>query len=229
MQSSFNLRHLIKYLPSQENVDCCTASSSLLSAEMLLGSSGKTLHFSRLYLYYMARQQRNRVGQQGTDLLSTLDALKNGVCTDRLWPLIPTRVDRPPPAVADIEARLYKLTSYEATEVSKFKEHLLMGIPIVIGLFTGRLFWKIKGPLSEQTYAPINNDDNRKSMGHATVIIGYDDGLSGGSWIIANSLGLKWGDHGIGILPYECNHEIGEAYIITDFAGITAHEKISVF
>jgi len=92
-------------------------------------------------------------------------------------------------------------------------------------MFTGTKFWSLTGPLEEQKYCPVNNTDNRLSKGHAVVIIGYDDSLN--SWIIANSLGPKWGDRGLGAIPYDCNKDIGESYVITSFAGISLGKKFS--
>jgi C1A family cysteine protease len=84
---------------------------------------------------------------------------------------------------------------------------------------TGRQFWRLNGPIANQAYKPINDTDNRQSRGHAVVVIGYSDTLAGGSWIIANSLGLKWGDGGYAAIPYACNKDIGESFALISFAG----------
>jgi C1A family cysteine protease len=60
---------------------------------------------------------------------------------------------------------------------------------------------------------PVNDVDNRLSLSHAVTIVGNRPDLN--SWIIANSRGLKWGDKGFGILPYNCVVDIGEAFSIT--------------
>jgi C1A family cysteine protease len=57
--------------------------------------------------------------------------------------------------------------------------------------------------------------------------VGYDDEIGDGSWIIANSIGPKWGDHGYGVIPYSCVSNIGEAYILNNFAGSIPGKKIS--
>jgi C1A family cysteine protease len=93
-------------------------------------------------------------------------------------------------------------------------------------MLTSRLFWGLKGPLEEQRYKQINMTDNKQYRGHAVTIIGYDDNICGGSWIIANSLGPVWGHQGYAAIPYSCNSDIGEAYAITQFAGITAGKEI---
>jgi len=226
--SSFSLEQYISHLPSQQNIGCCTASASLLAAEIIMSSVGRAERFSRLYVYYMSRKLQGRVGHNGVELADALTAMQQyGVATDKTWPFHINRVNTVPNSEAITEASQYKLGSYKWANVDLFKDYLNQEIPIIIGLHMGRMLWKLKGSLSEQTYKPINTTDNRKYRDHAVTIIGFDDTILGGSWIIANSFGLTWGDHGFGILPYECNRDIGESYVITEFAGIIPGKKIS--
>lgn len=225
-----DLRKHIGYLQPQGTIPCCTASSTLTAAEIICNMNGKPNHFSRLFLYYMTRKLSGRLDQKGAELIHTLDALqKYGVCIERTWNFGHKRVDAEPSQQAKSEAVFNRLGSYKNVFSESFNDLLEKEIPIIIGLRTGRLFWKIKGPLTEQTYKSINTSDNRISHGHAVVIVGYDSSLLGGSWIIANSIGPTWGHRGYGLLPYECRNDIGEAYIIKEFAGITAGKKISEF
>ena len=215
---SVNLQHHIKYLPSQENIGCCTASATLLAAEMMFNKSNKPTHFSRLFLYYNTRKLQGRIGKKGADLALTLSSLSQfGVCPDTYCPLRRTLVDKEPNARAYDEAIKYRLSSYEEVHNHDYKKYIDDGIPVIVGMFTGRKFWTLNGPIASQSYKPINNDDNRQSKGHAVTIMGYSDILNGGSWIIANSLGTKWGDKGYAAIPYACNVDIGEAFAILKF------------
>ena len=184
--------------------------------------------FSRLFVYYMSRKVNGRIYQKGAELSTTLSVMcKYGVALHKTWPFRHSLVDKEPSPAAFAEAQLYKLISYELSSTRHFKDTLLSGIPIIIGLHTGRKFWTLKGPLETQEYCPINDTDNRRSLGHALTVVGFDDTLGNGAWIVANSLGLKWGDHGLGALPYSCSLDIGEAYTIDSFAGITTDRKKS--
>lgn len=188
----------------------------------------RDIRLSRLFAYYMARKIKNRIGHNGAELGDTLEAMiQYGVATDKTWPFAYNRVNIEPNVAAFTEASQYKIGAYGWAVRDSFKDYLHQGIPIIIGLHTGRLFWKMKGPLSSLNYKSINTDDNRKYRGHAVTIIGYNDEFLNGSWIIGNSLGLTWGDHGLGVLPYECHRDIGESYVITEFAGITPGKNIS--
>lgn len=227
LPSSVNLQKYINYIQPQENVPCCTASSTLLVAEMIMASSDNRTNFSRLFLYYMTRKIQGRLGQRGAELKATMEALSlYGVPLERYWPFIFAQVDREPLPHAMESAAQYKLLSYSSITPDEYKYYLSKDIPIIIGIRTGRKFWKLKGELHDQMYEPINNSDNLASKGHTVSIIGYDDELNSGSWIIANSVGPKWGHKGYAAIPYSCNVDIGEAYVITNFAGITAGKKI---
>lgn len=170
----------------------------------------------------MTRKAQGRIGQNGAELGSTLNVLKEyGCCLDINWPFIPIRQNKEPCLTTLEEASKYKLEEYSVLDSVNFKEYLNCGIPVVIGMHIGRKFLRIIGELSEQSYEPIS-DVNRYSRGHAVTIIGYNED----SWIIANSMGLKWGDRGFGVIPFECNTDIGEAYAIKRFAGFAAEKKI---
>jgi len=186
-------------------------------------------YFSRLYLYYMTRYSNNRINEHGAKLKDTLETLiKFGVAEEHSWPYVPENVNTDPGRQAIEEGVYYKLQSYKPVSVEKFKDYLNKGIPIIIGIKTGELFWSINGTFDEHSYKPVNGTDNKQTQGHALTIIGYNDKIKNGIWIVANSLGPKWGYQGLGAFPYECNIDIGEAYIINKFAGIEAGKKISL-
>lgn len=167
----------------------------------------------------MSRQIQGRVGQNGAELKTTLDSMMHyGMATDSTWPFHFNRVNTEPSLTAIQEAQQCKITGYQHAGTDQYKEYLHNDIPIIVGLYTGKMFWRLRGPLSNQVYKPINTVDNRNYRGHAITIIGYDDDLLDGSWIVANSLGLTWGDHGIGLVPYQCSKDIGESYVITDIS-----------
>jgi len=201
--------------------------ASLLALEIMTNIEGKHIRFSRLFTYYLSRKIQNRVGLNGAELSSTLRTLCDyGAAPDMLWPFHINKVNREPAPTAFSEAIKYKIGSFEYVDYTAFNQFLDRKIPIIIGFHTSKMFWRLKGPLSKQIYKPINTLDNRNYKGHAVTIVGYDNNILGGSWIVANSAGLTWGDHGYGILPYECYTDIGESYVITK---LTPERKISEF
>lgn len=217
-----------RLLQSQENVPCCTASSILTSVEIICNLNNINYNFSRLFLYYNTRKLQGRVLQKGANLIFTFDALNQfGCCEEKYWPFLYKRVDKEPSQSAYLQAEKFKPIRYTVLYDTDFKKYIDQNFPIVIGMNIGRQFLKLKGDLKSQTYYPINNDTNRYSRGHALTIVGYDDNICGGSWIVANSAGLKWGDKGFGIVPYSCEVDIGEAYVIQSFQDLEPRKKIS--
>lgn len=226
--SSNTLQMYVQQLPSQYNIGCCTACASLVAAEIIMAIGNQKICLSRLFVYYMTREMQGRSGQEGAELKMTLTAMmKFGVSPEQHWPFNFTRVNTEPSIQSRNEAAYYRLHSFDFISPIHFKEAIDRKLPIVIGMYTGKLFWELRGPLEKQAYKPINSTDNRQSKGHAVTIVGYDDDINGGSYIIANSLGPKWGDRGYGAIPYSCISDIGESYVLNGFAGIPPGRKIS--
>ena len=149
-----------------------------------------------------------------------------GVPPEHLWPYkVPNEDIAPTKDSYDAAAasKLWKYDHVTPAEVSeyitKIKTVVASELPVIVGMNTGRRFWNLRGPLDQHNYGPVNESDNRPSTSHAVVIVGYSDTLSGGSFIIANSLGPSWGFQGYGALPYKCAVDIGEAWVMRNFAG----------
>jgi C1A family cysteine protease len=193
----------------------------------MIAATGKTVNYSRLFTYFMTRKLENRIGQKGASLATTFESMKQyGVVPHVAWPFHRDLVEKHPTnSVLNLSIN-DRLRSYDSVDINKFKEYIVSGMPIIIGMNTGRNFWKLKGPITDTCYYPINDTDNRQYKGHALIVVGYNDNLHNGSWIIANSLGLTWGDHSIAAMSYTCSVDIMESYAITDFNGIIPERKI---
>jgi len=225
LPASVDLHEHVQLIHTQGNISSCTACASILAIEIILARAGKHEFLSRLFVYYMTRKLAGRLDCHGASLKDTLSALQQyGVPPENLWPYR-YRSENIMPSTAAIDAAIHrKLIDYETVPINiqNIKEQLANGKPVIIGFLAGQLFWKIKGPITEQIYKPLNRFDNTYLRGHASTIIGYDDNLNNGSFIIANSLGPTWGSNGYGIFPYECIVDAGEAYTINNFNGISA-------
>jgi len=223
---SHSLEKYIHYLHNQEDTNCCTASATLLAAEIIMAKAERKTYFSRLYLYYMTRKLQNRLGQKGAELGKTIEALSiYGCCTEPKWPFSSKMLEVEPGQDAIFEGVHYKAESAETISVDQYKEYLDNDTPIILGMLTGKHFWSLHGPLDQQRY----ESDGRYPKGHAMTCVGYDDNLNDGSWIMANSFGPRWGFLGYGAIPYKYNDDIKESYVITRFAGIDAGKKFLTF
>jgi len=226
-QDKVDLRPFVKVVHDQGTIECCTASAVLHAIEIMSNMKFKFSYLSRLFVYYMTRKLQDRLGQHGAELGKTFEALQiYGVCDEKLWPFTFLSWNSPPSLTAEHDAAYRKVLSYRQIDIDefKFKKELTDHRPVVIGMITGSLFWKLSGKFEDLEYVPVNGTTNRQSKSHAVVIVGFDDTLRGGSFIVMNSKGPRWGDHGYAPIPYSCLVDIGEAYVVDNFSG---WEKIS--
>lgn len=163
----------------------------------------------------MTRKLQGRIGMQGAELSYTLETLKNiGVCLENTWPFHFNRENVEPNLKSFNEAQEFKISNYRPISADNYNQYLDLGIPIIAGMWTDKRFWKLKGNMVENIYAPEKLSYER---GHAVTIVGYNNSINKGVWIIANSIGAKWGDHGYAMISYDCADVIGESYIIESF------------
>jgi len=223
-----DLRKYIPLVRSQYSLGSCSAQACCLAAEMLLFKAQKQTYLSAMFLYYMARKNQGRIGKYGVPLQYVLRAMEQyGVPIEEYWPYKTSNENIEPTSDAIFHAALSRLQKFEIIPhtsndvyIQKIKAWIAKDIPVIVGISTGTKFWNLSGPLEHQRYEPVNATDNLPSTSHAVVIVGYSDDLNGGSFIIANSLGPKWGDSGFGAFPYRCAIDIGEAWVIKNFAGV---------
>ena len=80
----------------------------------------------------------------------------------------------------------------EGMEVDNFKSYLAQGRPVLFGARLGDRF-KYRRDDKSVLYSDYNNN----SMGHAMVLVGYDDNMGdNGAFRVRNSWGTDWGDNG---------------------------------
>lgn len=206
--------HIIR-IHNQQNTNACASCATILSYEIMNSIKNKKETFSSMFLYYYTRKNQNLIVDNGSSIIDNLEILKNvGVCREYYWNFSLPRINIEPTIDALNDANNYKIKSYKQISLNEYKLYLDNNIPIICAIKTGRLFWKLTGNINNHNYNPINDFDNRESFNHAVTIIGYDDNLNNGSWIIANSVGNKWGDNGIAAISYSCNENIYESFVI---------------
>jgi hypothetical protein len=102
-------------------------------------------------------------------------------------------------SLLDLQA-YYRLTDDLSTNeenLVSMKKAMSDKHPLFIGIDIYSSFYSIG---SDGIYRPSAQDSY--SGGHAMTMIGYDDNLNGGSFIIANSWGESWGDDGLLYMKY---------------------------
>jgi hypothetical protein len=114
------------------------------------------------------------------------------------------------------EAQNFKIAwekTIDTKDLNGIKSYLAKGYPVVIAIAFDESFMDPAGPA---TITPMKIDAN--SMGHAMLIVGYDEGKK--SFKIMNSWGKEWRDGGFCWMPYDVFGQcIRECWIAKDEEG----------
>lgn len=106
-------------------------------------------------------------------------------------------------------------TEYNVAPVHLIKQALLEHGPVTTGIYAGPAFRAYSSGvfnISEGTGKDVN---------HAVTIVGWDDNLGGGCWIVRNSWGRGWGEGGYMNITYHTSKVGYSAHYVTFTPEIT--------
>jgi C1A family cysteine protease len=215
-----DLRAYCSPVEDQGALGSCTANAVVGLVEYFERRAfGKHIDASRLFLYKATRDLLHWTGDTGAYLRSTIGALALfGVPPEEYWPYKITTFDTEPTAFCYAFAHDYRAISYfrlddnsttPANLITKIKAGLAAGLPAVFG-FT---VYSSIAQAAKTGRIPYPAAGEKVLGGHAMLVVGYDDnlkitnsnnqGTATGAFIVRNSWGPSWGDHGYGAIPYE--------------------------
>ncbi len=219
---SVDLREWCSPIENQGALGSCTANAAAGIIEYYERRAfGKHLNASRLFIYKTTRDLMQVTGDTGAWLRNTMGALTlGGVAPEKYWPYDISKFDQEPPSFVYAVADNYEALRYfchdpigsnipKSSVVARVKLYLAYGIPSMFGFFGFGSFnnSNVKGGI------PFPCPGERAKWGHAIVAVGYDDNkkikntrckkTTKGAFLIRNSWGTGWGDHGYGWLPYD--------------------------
>ncbi len=222
MPSSVDLRQWCSPVENQGALGSCTANAAAGIVEYYERRAfGKHINASRLFIYKSTRDLMRVTGDTGAWLRNTMGALRlTGVAPEKYWPYDISKFDNEPPSFVYAVADNYEALRYfchdpiganvpKSTVVARVKIYLAYGIPSMFGFFGFGSFnySNVRGGI------PFPCPGERARWGHAIVAVGYDDNkkikntrcnkTTKGAFLIRNSWGTGWGDHGYGWLPYD--------------------------
>lgn len=170
--------------------------------------------FSPSFIYNQINEGQNR----GTYFQDAFRIMKTqGVAPLSTMPYIPNDWWTQPNAVARQSAANHKIISYWQLGMTgndfyvETKAFLAKGIPVIASV-------KVDNYLKRNQNFPVpyiwnNWNGTIESMGHAILIVGYDDEMNTFKFI--NSYGPNWGNNGYGYISYNMYKEVlNEAFII---------------
>ena len=199
-ERKIDLRPYCTAVRDQGNVGSCTGQAGAALREyyeILLKSENMPL--SPLFLYYLERWFEGNVSIDiGAEPRTAMKVLASvGVAPERYYVTNPEEFMMAPGFMAVMEARKYRISSYERLFTV---QHMLTALtdrqPVLMGIMVYPSFEKV----DKSGVIPLVGIDEMCMGGHAILAVGYDQDT--GHFIIKNSWGSFWGDHGYGYLPF---------------------------
>lgn len=216
-------------IEDQGQIGSCTANAGVGMYEyMERRAFGRHIDGSRLFLYKATRLLMGEEGQgdSGAYIRTTLGALRLfGIPNEDYWQYTdhPTNFDRMPDAWLwafgqSFQPIKYFRLDYSANgseNVQRMKENVAKGYALDFGFFVFSSYTDAATNGGVFPYPSMSGGRYLEQIvgGHSVLIVGYDDNkvsknprdgnTKTGCFLIRNSWGESWGDHGYGWIPYE--------------------------
>lgn len=174
----------------------------------------KALTVSPSFIYNLLNGGQNR----GLNLQTALRLLMDtGACSLKSMPYEKFNWHKQPKPPQIEEAQDYRIQTYRKVDlrygVINLKGELMAGNPVIAATYFDKKFYDFGYNTKEPFYVWDTMSSLTGKMGHAVVIVGYDDSLM--AFKFMNSFGTNWGNEGFGWIRYNnVVNAIREAYII---------------
>lgn len=209
LPESFDPRAKYPEVYDQGNLGSCTANAiaGMVQYDCIKEKRSTQSTPSRLFIYW---NERADDGDITTDAGSTIrEGIKTlntkGHCSETLWPYDESKWMQHPPTLAYQMAFKHRVKNYQTVAQLEYdlKHCLAQDKPIAIGISVYDSF--MSNDVAVTGVVPMPALDESLLGGHAVLLVGYKDGVSGspGFFIVRNSWGAFWGDKGYFYLPYE--------------------------
>lgn len=188
----------------QGSLGSCSANAfaSAYQFDLIKQNSKKIFTPSRLFIYWNERSLRGTVNQDsGAYMADGMKAILTwGVCPESYWPYFVSQFRLKPSTLAYSEAKKHKAVIYKsvAVDLTQMKNCLSSGYPFVFGISVYESFFNVK---SNGLIAKPDPTREKLLGGHAMVCLGFDETRK--VFIVRNSWGPNWADHGNCYLPYD--------------------------
>lgn len=189
----------------------------------------KSKVLSPMFVYNIVKPEDQRCDTAGSYIKDNLEFMKDfGVCKKSSYDPMPYDYS----ICSDYpfnnmqlrnEAKNYRISNYgwfirygesyyPGYKLSKFKDFLAKGYPVIIGADIDSLFWKTGGT-KRDTCIIWDRYNGIKSGEHAMVCVGYNNDLK--AIKVYNSWDIGWGNKGYGWISYSLIDEfVFEAYVM---------------
>lgn len=190
----------------QGDLASCTSNAivSGLREFILINNEGNPfVRLSRLYHYWLERYLEDSVNEDsGATLRDGMKVLaKYGVCRESSHPYDESKFTEAPTSEEIQEGALYRVLGYQRLLSIDDIKHALSNNHVVV--FSMTVYQSFEEGVGKNGIVSLPQLDDRETGGHAMCIVGYDDTLLSGCFIVRNSWGTGWGDRGYCYMPYE--------------------------
>lgn len=203
LPASVDLRPKCSAVEDQAPLGSCVFNATVGNMEFLLLKDKKPfVDLSRLFPYYTTREYDGCIDRDdGATLRTGIKMLAQwGVCTEKIWPYVPSQFKTKPSAQAYADAAKRKVTTYARINgLLDMKRCLADGYPFVFGFTVYSNFTTEKMARTGRLDMPGPTDIVQG--GHAVMAVGYSNASN--RFIIRNSWGTDWGMKGYFTMPYE--------------------------
>jgi len=198
-----DLRKYCSSVENQGNLGSCTANALAGNLEFL--DNRIDLEYkdvSRLFIYYNERALEGTVEfDSGASLRNGIKTLrKTGYCWEESWPYNIALFAKKPSRRCYAEAESRCIQSYHRiTSLSEMLTCLAEGYPFVFGFAVYESFETERVAKTGVVRMPRKSE--RMLGGHAVLAVGFEQQKK--RFLVRNSWGEGWGDHGYFTMPYE--------------------------
>lgn len=216
LPKSVDLRSDMPEIWNQGQLGSCSAFCAAGAVEYAAIKEGyERTEPSQLFIYYNERKDEGCIPyDSGSTIRESVKALHTyGACPEEDWPYDIANFTFTPPADAytdglkmtalEYQRVLLRYTTTRAVNVDlaivPMKTAMASGYPVMTGISVFSSFESQQVALTGMIPMPDVTTEQLLG-GHAVLLAGYDD--ENQRFILRNSWGTEWGDHGYGYIPY---------------------------
>jgi C1A family cysteine protease len=202
LPAQVDLRAGCSPVEDQGELGSCTANALVGGLEFLEKKAGQPVtDLSRLFVYYNERVMEGTVNEDAGAMLrdGVKSLVKQGVCTEMIWPYVISKFAVKPPAACYRQALTHQVLSYHRIlSLREMRQCLAEGYPFVFGFTVYESFESDAVARTGRVRLP--KPAERALGGHAVLAVGYDDAKK--RFTVRNSWGADWGLAGYFTMPY---------------------------
>lgn len=211
LASAYDLRPFDGPIRDQETLGACTAFATTAVVDTVMRQAGHELPMLSTLAFY--GEERDYLHYYSYDIGANSDAMiyastQKGFAAESEWAYDPAKMAVRPPADLTAQESFNHATSWTFINggansvygmVTAVKQALSEGKPLQLFFTPQSAFYYEHGPLNTL----VGTSQHDETAKHDVEVVGCDDNLDGGVFIVHNSWNTSWGDNGYGVISYK--------------------------